>query len=753
MVPHRSPRDQGLKHSQAQVQAQAAPSRDGNTSSPAPEERTTTSSSSGGVATAPAEPNTPLNASQTQRNNGRSVVVVKKPVEIAKQPDADVPLPSAQGSINDFFVLPSSGKKVLQSFVYVRVERKDVLLAKKLVLGPQLEWKRRFMRVLCQTPGRERIEIYRTERRKGEHPSIKEVVHSFPLASLEFVQQQQLTQDEQLQFETFDYDSKKITQEYVFGHIRMLLYFQHRQSAKERPRSLTIEMCCTSSSERDQWVDFFVSYICKREREELLAYAPLPAPVVRMALYPQEGVQRFTSHFLSGARDDESKAKAKESNTFGNEGLAPISMNERTTSAITWDVLIAITVLDRKKVKVQCNSVGIFTIVELGEFAIASSEPDASHPDVFYVKPQDPSVAEVLGLYLNDDKMFQIRVLQDAKKFRQWLHQCFGLSRDGEMRSFHSPHGQSWFSERRHRSMDASSMDQNASFAVPPSPGMSPQSAEETSGVPFFQTSVERERAMNPDSLRRVRSVVLQKKNLHSVALRAISEPTSFAWNEMASLAYVEYAIIGSDPLPETKFTMRIIALDAKGSRFYVLSPPPINEIILEFGFQDVTYVTGYSDIFGDAGFTLHLFEHGIEVRVVPLWCEAKKMWCVAMRYFLVSDRLLRDTSSEDVNSRYLAGAGGLYLRATHVAEVVQATTVCGLCGEPKNGTPQCRVSGLQHYEYVQHVTQAIAECGSAMAALPMRDVAVPRDASELLRKCKEALRRAREAFDRATEV
>ncbi|CUG61000.1 Hypothetical protein, putative [Bodo saltans] len=348
--------------------------------------------------------------------------------------------------------------------------------------------------------------------------------------------------------------------------------------------------------------------------------------------------------------------------------------------------------------------------------------------------------------------MFQIRVLHDSKKFRQWLHQCYGLSRDGEMRSFHSPHGQSWFSERRSRSMDASSADHNVSFAVPPSPGMSPQS-DESGGVPFFQTSFEREKTMNSDSLRRVRSVVLQKKNLHSVALRAISEPASFAWNEMASLAYVEYAIIGSDPLPETKFTTRIIALDAKRNRFYVLSPPPINEIILEFGFLDVTCVSGYSDIFGDAGFTLHLFEHGIEVRVVPLRYEAKKMWSVAMRYFLINDRLVRDASSEEINARYLAGAGGLYLKSTHVAEVVQATAVCGLCGEPKNGTPQCRVSGLQHYEYIQHVTQAISECGSAMSALPMRDVAVPRDALELVRACKETLNRAQVAFDRATEV
>lgn len=679
-------------------------------------------------------------------------MLAKKPVEVPRLSEAEIPLPSPHDSINDFCILPSSGKKVLQSFVFVRVERSDVSLAKKIVLGPQLEWKRRFLRIICLAPGRERLEIYRTERRKGEHPAIKEIVHSFPLSSLEFVQQQQLSQDEQLQFELFDYDSKKITQEYVYGHIRMVLHFHHQSSPKEALKTFVMELCCTSSYERDQWVDFFVSYICKREREELLAYSPPAAPVVRMSLCPHDGVQRFTSYFLAGARNDESKLKAKESEGFGDEGLAPISKNERTTSALTWDVLVATTVLDRKKVKVACNSVGIFTILGLGEFATDSAEPDVSHPDVFYVKPQDPALAEVLGLYLNDDKMFQFRVLQEVKKFRQWLHQCFGLSREGEMRSFYSPDGQSW-NRSKNRSADASSTDQNVSFASPLTPGMSPQSGDEGDGVPFFQTSLERSRTLTSETLRRVRSVVLQKRKLNSIAQRAISDPKSFVWGEMASLAFVEYCVIGSDPLPETRFAVRIVALDANDSRVFVLSPPPSSDIVMEFGLQDVVCITGYSDVYGDAGFTLHLYTYGIEVRIVPLRYEARKMWTVALRYFWASDRLLRDTSTEEADSKYLGGAAGLYLCQSNVSSIVHSSTLCGLCSEPKYGTPQCRVSGLQHVEYITHVSQARKECGTSISALPLRQVAVVRDPLDLVRRCRETLARAQDAFVRAREA
>lgn len=648
-----------------------------------------------------------------------------------------VPLPGPQSSINDFTVLPITGKKVLQTLIYCRLERPETSAARRFLLGPQMEWKRRFMRVVSVTPGKERIEVYRTERRRGEHPTIKELIYNFPLSALEHVHPQYLEQSSQLQFEHFDYDSKKVTQEYVYGHIRMVLIF----AAAECP---SMELCCTSSAERDAWVDYLVGYICKRERVDLLEYQPVQYKNVSIPLQPQEGVQRFTSTFLSGAQQRfaaAKEAKGGATNPFVNSDLEPISRTERSTSALRWTVLVSTSVISRKQFNVECARLGIFSLDELGEFAVESAHMDNGHADTFYVKPEDPSVAKVLGLYLNDDKMIEVRTLQDSKKFWVWLMQCFGVNAKGFQRSFHSPNGSQWSSRR---SADAVSQlsDNNTSFALD-GRGHSPniESTSSDGGVPFFKLGQTKKDAYEA-SMRRVESVVIQKRKLNALARRAITQPSTFDWHQMATLAYVEYNVIGGPPTPESSYKKRVVALDSTAKRLYVLGVPPDHRVVLDLPVNDVAYISGYSDVYGDSGFTMHLFRVGLEINVVPLREEARRMWNVALRFCWQTEHLLRDMSREAANAQFL-GVPRDEMELDGLC-VAHAQTVCALCGRRKYGALQCSVSGLQHAEYLKHVKQAQAAYGSGLAAMPVRNVRCPTDVNELLERTRKTLERSR---------
>ena len=630
-----------------------------------------------------------------------------------RQPEllsSDPPLPAAGLPPSAFVSLPGSESGEFSNFLFVRSE-KEGNPAMRAILGSEYEWKRRFVRVINHPPGYERLQLFRTEKRKAsacEAPMIREMLLSIPLHELHVVSSQYLPQDVQLQFDNFDPEINRVATEYVYGHIRLVLVFKETAPVRE------LDICCTSSVERDLWATFFVKFICSNERAELLAYESNPPIRVSIPFEPEEGVQHFVNFFLSGVRPEDEKKSSVEAESSGQQDqLEVVEKHQRTVSPLQWEVLLSTSLFARKPFKVECVRTGVFTLIDVGEFPIDIVYEEPSQPYVFLLRLEDPSVASMLNLFLNEERALEVRCMQEPRKFRQWINSCFGITKNmGFMKSFH---GKSLVpsSTRGEGSVGGDGDEHDASPRLVAVSTLTGSTRQLKSRKSFASVN---------GSLRRK---VVQ-----------IIDSESFNWKEMGSLAFVEFNIFAQQPEGCGVFAKRIVALDQIKGRLYVLEVPPGSAILLDIDFADITDVTGSSGIFGDAGFTLHLRDVGIEVKVVPLHKDARKMWTITLRNAL--QKIRPQESREEINNR---------IRTEHQDPVFEDSLNCHLCGKDAYRTGLCS-SGLLHTHYLTFLETSKDRHGSFFELLPPRTVHVSVDsADEIFTTTINAITRADKAL------
>jgi hypothetical protein len=557
-------------------------------------------------------------------------------------------------------------------------------LVKAIFRGTVGVWKRRFVRLIANLPDPS-IEVYRWIKNKKGEAAPGPLLYKIPLSSIDFAERQHTEEHE-----TFVFDAvrshvagNEITERHVFGNI-ILRLFSHSSTTF---RGADVAFCRYEL--RDNWKEVIETILCERERQVLFAGGQFPdlPPVPER---PRDDVPRFINSFLSGMKPMEDKVEECEQNP----------KQELRVSPLRFDVVFLVDPDNRKKFQVECSTLKTLTLVKFGEFLVNSIQEDLAHPDIYFVEPENANDAASLGLYINEDGCFEVRTLGDSKTFRIWLQGCFGAIKvQKDTREVGS--WASWIGSRSVMKLKAN----DANFPLT---------------------------ECNDD----VEEIVADAS--------ADPEPPSRAWRleqidwrRFSCSAMVEYNEINAPPTVASTFAERLLQFDIEEYRqvLYIATVPPRRVVHLRLCLKDITVVTGFSEIYASTGFTLHCFDLGLEVHIIPQAPDARD---VLIEILKNCDRVLAQSRSrEEVNESFLCYTSDRFI-----------SMYCKVCGQHSIKNPLCHVSHQLHAAYLQGLIESASDRhlneNSVMQFFPPRKV-VHREIDEVIAAAKAA---AEESLD-----
>ena len=530
-------------------------------------------------------------------------------------------------------------------------------------------WKERVVRVTKpqETNNGGCVEIFRLDREKNPEGEVGDLLLSANLKDLDQVAPGCFQEEEKKRFLRFDSATQKLVPEYLYGHVQIQLTFLRCEWS-------LIDLCCYTSVQRDLWYEFFSSLVYDKEYVGLLAVPDEVKVVCHMPDCSRDAVNRFFTLFMSQKPQVEEKQKEiiEERDEKDTQQLQFLAKR--------FDVILVQDELGtREHARIECPRPGLISVHGKRDFAVERGGvfQDPVNPDVFYLRPKRSDVvARDLGVQLTDGCL-QVVATSDAREFRQWLGMLFGgVSRKEDMYL-----GEMHFGEQRSPSTDTGSAQSDDSH---------------NNRASLLASSV-----FKP----------------HGVRQRA----------ESTCLVYLQYNTVGQPPTPETSFTECFSVLNPLQRRWYFVRKPPSKVMLVELFFDDITAVSGYSALYGMAGFAIHAAKINLELLVVPQDSASRNDWMRTVAECRL--RVVKGKTREEWN----AGCS-------------ERPLLCMMCGEESTKSLFCSTTNLPHTELLDELAHSPSSPSRYLNILGKRSVTTTSGVDSFLLEAKQALQRGREA-------